>query len=84
MGVEQITNCCMESESLKTEEGETETYVVRLEFERRGAILIPLKETSAFEIRKLMGRLRGATIDPEDLPDIMDDYLGEIHGLSSL
>lgn len=81
MGVEQITNSRMKAETVKTEEGEIETYSILLEFEKSGEICIPLEETAAFEVRKLAERLRGETVDPEDIQDLIDDYVGLKQGL---
>lgn len=81
MGVEQITNSRMKSETINTEEGEIETYSILLEFERSGEICIPLEDTSSFHVRKLAERLRGETADPEDIRDIIEDYLGLVQGL---
>lgn len=33
-------------------------------------------------VKRLGKRLEGHTVDPETLPDIIEDYLGEVYGLS--
>lgn len=82
MGAERITNCRMETATTQTEEGEEiEIHNIRLWFETSGERIIPLQDTSAAEVRQLIGRLRGESIDPEDLAYILDDYFGKRQGL---